>query len=171
VQELQRRNCGDLFGRGVRELQRKWDGLADYRHSVAIENCAHPDYWTEKIADSFLAGTVPFYYGCPNIMDFFPAEALVWIDLANPDKAIDTMNRTLRAQDYERRLSALEKAKQLVLNEYNMFNMIANFCARLDLGAKRRKVRLNPEQPAPEPARGWKRWIFGRSSTFMVPAC
>ncbi|MGD1083223.1 MAG: glycosyltransferase family 10 [Verrucomicrobiota bacterium] len=145
VEELGRRGCGDLFGRGIRELANKWDGLAEYRYSVAIENCRHPDYWTEKIADCFLAGTVPFYYGCPNIGDYFPTDAYVWIDLDNPEKAVGKIEGLLAANDYEKRRPALAKAKELVLNEYNLFNLLACFCGRLNFGSKRRKVQLRPE--------------------------
>jgi hypothetical protein len=145
VEELQRHDCAEVFGRGMRDLPEKWDGLADYRYSVAIENCAYPDYWTEKIADCFLAGTVPFYYGCPNIFDYFPADSLVWIDLANPEKAIEKISAVLAKNDYDRRLPALEKAKQLVLNQFNLFHLLAEFCFRLDVGARRRKVHLKPE--------------------------
>jgi hypothetical protein len=145
VEQLRQRSHGDLFGRGVRELENKWDGLADYRYSVAIENCEYPDYWTEKIADCFLAGTTPFYYGCPNIADYFPPEAFVWIDLANPEKALARIEEVLAGNDCEKRQPALTKAKNLALNEYNLFNLLAGVCAGLNFESKRRKVRVKPE--------------------------
>ena len=30
---------------------------------------------SEKIADCFLAWTMPIYYGCPRIAEYFPAES------------------------------------------------------------------------------------------------
>jgi hypothetical protein len=144
VEQLRRRSCGDFFGRGIRELPDKWDGLAEYRYSVAIENCEYPDYWTEKIADCFLAGTTPFYYGCPNIADYFPAEAFVWIDPASPENALGRIEEVLAANDYGRRQPALTRAKNLVLNEYNLFNLLADFCAGLNFESRRRKVQLKP---------------------------
>jgi len=145
VEQLKQRSLGDLFGRGVRELPIKWDGLAEYRYSVAIENCEYPDYWTEKIADCFLAGTIPFYHGCPNIADYFPPESFVWIDLANPEKALARIEEVMAGGDWEKRQPALAKAKNLVLNEYNLFNLLAGVCAGLNFDSKRRKVRLKPE--------------------------
>lgn len=145
VEQLKGQAAGDFFGRGLRELHDKWDGLADYRYSVAIENSAHPDYWTEKIGDCFLAGAVPFYYGCPNIADYFPPGSFVWIDLADPERALANIGEVLAVNDYETRRSALVQAKNLVLNEYNLFNLLARCCDRLNLTAKRRKVRLQPE--------------------------
>lgn len=63
----------DLFGRGTgREVLSKLEALKDYRFSIAIENSAYDDYYfTEKIVDCFLTGTVPIYFGCPHIGDFF----------------------------------------------------------------------------------------------------
>ena len=45
----------DLFGRGIKELPSKLDGLRDYMFSVAIENVSCDDnYFSEKIIDCFL---------------------------------------------------------------------------------------------------------------------
>lgn len=74
----------DLFGRGIRPIEDKCDALYPYKYSIAIENTVCPHYWTEKIADCFLSWTMPFYYGAPNIFDYFPEKSLVWIDPRNP---------------------------------------------------------------------------------------
>ena len=144
VQALQRLTPTEVFGRGIREISSKWDGLADFRYSVAIENCVHLDYWTEKIADCFLAGTIPIYHGCPNIDQYFPAEAMELIELDTPS-ALRKIESLIDKNEYEKRIPALQKAKSLVLNEYNLFNLLADFCARLEFSSKRRKVRLEPE--------------------------
>lgn len=67
----------DLFGRGIREIPTKLDGLKDYMFSVAIENGVNTNYFTEKLTDCFLTGTIPIYYGCPNIKDFFYHEGII----------------------------------------------------------------------------------------------
>ena len=38
---------------------------------IAIENCSIKNYFTEKIVDCFQTRTVPIYYGCKNISEFF----------------------------------------------------------------------------------------------------
>ena len=45
--------------------------LRDYMFSLTIENCREDYYFTEKLIDCFLSGTVPIYWGCPSIGDFF----------------------------------------------------------------------------------------------------
>ena len=47
--------------------------MHNYAFSVAIENNISSDdyYFTEKLIECFTTGTVPIYYGCPNIDKFF----------------------------------------------------------------------------------------------------
>jgi len=71
----------DLYGRGIREIPSKLEALRDYRFSVAIENISCDDYYfTEKITECFLTGTVPIYHGCPNIGQFFDSRGILYFD-------------------------------------------------------------------------------------------
>lgn len=44
---------------------------------VAIENCRMPDYFTEKIIDCFRTRTVPIYWGCTNIAEYFNPRGMI----------------------------------------------------------------------------------------------
>lgn len=116
----------DLFGRAVCYIEDKWDGLADYRYSIAAENTVWPDYWTEKIADCFLSWTIPLYHGCTNLEKYFPADSFIRINIAKPAEAIVTIKRVLKEDDWGRRLPALEEARRRVLYEYQIFPLLAN---------------------------------------------
>jgi hypothetical protein len=59
--------------------------VSSYKYSFAIENFHNEYYWSEKIADCFLAWTMPIYYGCEYINNFFPLEAMIRIDINDPD--------------------------------------------------------------------------------------
>jgi len=62
----------DFFGLGANNpISRKSEGLSKYMFSIEVENCYLPNYFTEKILDCFAVGTVPIYFGCPNIDNFF----------------------------------------------------------------------------------------------------
>lgn len=159
VEKLGERMPVDLFGRGFTPIQDKWDGLAPYRYSVAIENDSYPDYWTEKIADCFLAGTVPLYYGCPNISDYFPADAFIPLDIQDEQAAFHLLQTSLSDSDYVRRLPALAEAKRRVLEDYNLFNLISQQCARLlRVDQARTSVRLEPEPALSYWQRKLRKW-------------
>jgi hypothetical protein len=117
----------DLFGRGLNEVEDKWDALADYRYHVAMENSAVNHYWTEKLADAFLAGCHPIYYGCPNVTDYFPADSLTSIDINNPEKAIAVIEACIEQNRYESSQRKIWEAREKVLDAYNMFALIADY--------------------------------------------
>ncbi len=139
----------DVFGRGIREIEDKWDALAPYKYHIAIENCAVVDYWTEKIADPFLAGCHPIYYGCPNIEKYFPRNALTRIDLHQPTEAIAIIETCLESRRFEQSQKEIQESREAVLNRYNLFPMIVSHLERLNRQGhgtgKRSKVHLVPE--------------------------
>jgi hypothetical protein len=61
----------------LKDIDGKIDGLKDYMFSIAIENGVSDNYFTEKILDCFLTGTIPIYHGCPNIGDFFDKRGFI----------------------------------------------------------------------------------------------
>jgi len=147
VERLQRR-LGDrlaTFGRGFREVEDKWDAIAPFRYHLAIENCRHADYWTEKLSDAFLGLAYPFYHGCPNLAEYFPADTYTPIDIADFDRAADTIEAAIAENLWERSQPALKVARELVLNRYNVFPMLAELVGRLDLNAPRQTLTLRPE--------------------------
>ena len=139
----------DVFGLGIKEIEDKWDALAPYKYHIAIENCAVTDYWTEKISDPFLAGCHPIYYGCPNIERYFPEKALTRIDLLQPEQAIVIIEKCLARKRYEEYGQEIQKARDAVLNQYNLFSMIASHLDRLaqqgHRRGKRARIHLVPE--------------------------
>lgn len=111
----------DLFGRGFKEIPSKLDALRDYRFSVVIENDVSNNYFTEKINDCFLTGTVPIYYGCPNIGDFFNTDGI--ITFKDHQELLQILDN-LTEDDYINRIVAIrdnhERAKQMPLtNDMN----------------------------------------------------
>jgi len=68
----------DFFGRGFStEIGLKEEGLCDYMFSIAIENASYETYFTEKLLDCFATGTIPVYYGAPNIGDYFNKDGII----------------------------------------------------------------------------------------------
>lgn len=56
----------------------KLEKVSHYKFSIAYENITNePGYVTEKIFDCFSAGTIPIYWGAPNIGMYVPADCFI----------------------------------------------------------------------------------------------
>jgi hypothetical protein len=124
----------DCFGHGIRSLKDKWDGLSPYRYSIAIENFSSAHYWTEKLADCFLAWTMPVYYGCSNLSDYFPEESFIPIDVTNPDEAADIIREAISRNAWGRNYDAVSHARRLVLEKYQFFPFMCRFLSEWETG-------------------------------------
>ena len=71
ISALRDKNYMDLYGTGYNKIEYKISALKDYRFSVVIENSQLNYYFTEKLIDCFITGTIPIYWGCPKISKFF----------------------------------------------------------------------------------------------------
>lgn len=120
----------DLFGRGIRTMADKIEGLRGYRFHVALENSRHKDYFTEKLLDPLIAGSFPIYYGCPNIADYFPKNSFSEIDIRDFNGAVATIEAVIDGEFDRVHRSALAEAHRLALYTRNPFAVIADIVAR-----------------------------------------
>jgi sugar-specific transcriptional regulator TrmB len=70
----------DVYGYGYKKIDDKLEGLQDYRFSVAIENSIEDTYFSEKIIDCFVTGTVPIYWGTSKIIEHFNKDGILLIN-------------------------------------------------------------------------------------------
>ncbi|MCK9273521.1 MAG: glycosyltransferase family 10 [Syntrophales bacterium] len=134
----------DLYGKKINFIEDKWNGLAPYNYSLAVENTSGPDYWTEKLADCFLAWTIPFYYGCTNLEHYFPKDSFIRIDIEKPEESLALIQHVLKEDIWERRIPALKKARQLVLEHYQFFPYMAGLISREKAADPERKHVIIP---------------------------
>src|SRR5205823_6065776 len=111
----------EIFGDGFRPIADKWDAIGPYHYHIVLENSSWPAYFTEKLADCYLGRAFPFYWGCPNLADYFPAGAFRWIDRDKPDDAVRVIRETMSAGVHATAAADVENARALVLNRYNFF--------------------------------------------------
>lgn len=134
----------DIFGKGWRDelgenykgeldcfhkvygTTSKYDGLYNYEFSICIENCPEMNCFSEKINDAYLCYSTPVYFGCPNIDKYFPLESFVLIDIYDYEKSFSTIENILNGK-IKPNIGTLTKAKELVMNNYNIMNMIDKF--------------------------------------------
>lgn len=104
------KDIADVFGRGIRDIERKEDALLPYFFHFCIENDSYPDYWSEKLLDALVSKCLVFYHGCPpatlssyfNLDSIIPIsqfeESMLSIDfyLSRINAIVDNYQRALR---------------------------------------------------------------------------
>lgn len=82
------------------------DPMFDAEFHIAIENSRRNHYFTEKIMDCFCTRTVPIYWGCPSIGDFFNMKGILCVH--SVDEIINVAN-SLKPDTYERMYPYVEE--------------------------------------------------------------
>jgi hypothetical protein len=110
-----------IFGRGFAEVEFKEEALCDYAFSVVIENGQYETYFTEKILDCFLTGTVPIYLGAPDIGDYFNMDGIILlndeVNFAALDVNLYESKREAIIDNYERALK-MEVLEDFIYENY-----------------------------------------------------
>ncbi len=116
----------DWFGGGINPINPKAGGILPYKYHLALENFSGYNIITEKLYDSYLGLSYPIYYGAPNVNDYFPKNSFSQINIADLKGSIRIIEECIEGNLYEKNLTEIQKAKELVLNEYNIFKRIVN---------------------------------------------
>jgi hypothetical protein len=99
--------------------------LCNSQFGVAIENFAHRNWFSEKILDCFLLKTIPVYWGCSNIGDYFNTDGI--ISFNDVDDLIYQMNN-IDENFYQSKEKVIQENWELALNyvhyEKNMASKI-----------------------------------------------
>jgi len=119
----------DIYGQGIKLIDDKAEALLSYQFNICIENSTINNYWTEKLADPFLAYSVPLYSGCKNIDKYFNLNSLVKIDVSQIIQSLNTIDTILKSAEtiYSEKLPQLIIERNKLLKEYNLFNLLSNF--------------------------------------------
>ena len=120
----------DVFGRGFNPIEDKYDALAPYKYSIAIENSVIPGYFTEKIADCYLTHTMPIYYGCPDIEKYFDPLSFHLINPLDYKTSIDTIEKIIEEDCYEDFRSLIVSEKKNYLQHYHIFSSLIKILER-----------------------------------------
>lgn len=114
-----------IAGRGYNEIESKLDALKDFRYQIVIENSSHDYYFTEKLIDCFITGTIPIYWGCPSIGKFFDLDG--FYNFYDIDELKGILNQ-ISADDYNSKKELIkanfEEAKKYCVIEDWIFDHI-----------------------------------------------
>ena len=105
----------ELFGRGHNPLPEnheagEYDGkifaLKDYAFSLVIENHVQENYFSEKLLDCLLTGTIPIYHGCKKISEYFNMDGFI---LFNSEDQVKNIIENLSIEEYNKKIDAVKE--------------------------------------------------------------
>lgn len=103
-------------------LESKIDLFKDFQFSIVIENSSERNYFSEKLIDCLITKTIPIYYGCPNIEDYFDTRGWIIID---SDDIVNELKHKLRILDssyYSKYIEAIDANYEKAKYHGNFFN-------------------------------------------------
>lgn len=103
-------------------IKDKVEGLKDYEYSVSIENSCEDYYLSEKLFDCFLNNTVPIYYGCKRVSQFYDPRSFIQFDIKN-NNTINTLKTLIKSNNSIYKDFVL-KSKAWYFTKYNLLNYI-----------------------------------------------
>lgn len=104
----------DMYGKAFKFVPKKIDALKDYMFSFAMENAYYESYFTEKLHDCLLTGTMPIYLGAPNIGDFYNLDGMVIME-RDADGEVSFDSEILSEEYYNDHLDAVKDNYERVL--------------------------------------------------------
>ena len=99
----------------------KEEALNDYRFSLVIENDKYDTYFTEKLTDAFVTGTIPVYWGAPDIGDTFNKDGIIEL---TPSFDIDTLTEELYNSKLDAAKDNLERVQRMLSADDMLYQLI-----------------------------------------------
>lgn len=144
INELGSENI-DFFGRGINSFNDKWDALAPYEFSIAIENCIEDHWITEKIGDCFTSLTYPIYCGAPNIDKYYNNLSFTSIDINDFQGSLKVIKELINNPEfYDTRLPFLKESKQYYMHKHMILPMVIDEIQKLQNSSKTESNMIYP---------------------------
>ena len=128
----------DLYGRGyvanpryLGALNKKYEGLVNYKYTFNCENDFEPNYFTEKILDGIMCENLTFYHGCPNIKNFINENAFIELDLNNEQDSLYIIRDCIKTDIWKGMIPHIREEKRRIMVDYNVLNIVNNILERV----------------------------------------
>jgi hypothetical protein len=73
--------------------------LKDYKFMICFENKSQPNYFTEKLINSYIGGTIPIYWGCANIEDYVNLDSILYLPPNYTEKELNDLIKQIEYLD------------------------------------------------------------------------
>ena len=118
----------DFYGSGCeKELEFKSEALKDYMFSIVIENSIESDYFTEKLLDCFLTGTIPIYVGSKTTQDYFDSNGIIYFE---GDEDLPEILNSLSVELYQSKMESIKKNFEIAKKYIHPESFIEDFLSK-----------------------------------------
>jgi len=93
-----------------KRIEQKVEGHKDYAFSIVVENWNGNDYFSEKLMDCLMTGTIPIYWGFPNYDKFFNADGFLYFTNM---QELDNIMNNLSINLYQSKIEAVKENFEL----------------------------------------------------------
>ncbi len=90
----------------------------DAMFHITIENSCYTNYITEKVIDCFMSYTIPIYWGCPNIGDYYNKNGIITFTTIEELKNILD---NLSPEQYNSKLDAVKQNYEVAKKDFAFF--------------------------------------------------
>lgn len=115
---LEKRNFELMFPDSI-AMEKKYQLFEDSMFHIAIENTRNVNYISEKIVDCFMSYTVPIYWGCPNIRDYFNTDGIIFFE--SEEEFVNILDN-LTEDDYYKRMDAVLENYNIAYEKYSFYS-------------------------------------------------
>ena len=121
-------NQVDFYGSGCgNEIEYKLDALKDYMFSIVIENSIESDYFTEKLLDCFLTGTIPIYVGSKTTREYFDSDGIIYFE---GDEDLPEILEKLSVELYQSKIESIKKNYELAKKYIHPEHIIQDYITK-----------------------------------------
>jgi hypothetical protein len=97
----------------------KFNLFGEFQFSIVIENSKQLNYFTEKLIDCLITKTVPIYWGCPNIGEYFNTRGMILLNSSSVEECISKL-AALTPDTYRQFLPVIEENYARALQYVNV---------------------------------------------------
>ena len=83
-----------------KHLDGKVELFLDFQFSLVIENSRQKHYFTEKLIDCLITKTIPIYYGCPNIAEYFNTQGWILLETTDTNELIQKASALPKYEEF-----------------------------------------------------------------------
>jgi hypothetical protein len=126
-------NCPGNFG--TKEYH---DFISQYKFMICFENSSVKNYLSEKLINAYKCGTIPIYWGCPNVEDYVNTDAILYLKPGYTDDDVKTLIKEVEILDndpiqYKKKYESIFFKNGVVPDSFNMEKITLEICKHASL--------------------------------------